>query len=412
MRLLSAISSTLTVFVFYQLGKRLFDKQLALVAAFLLAINPFHIIFAQEARMYTLFTLFSLLSAFYFWQAWHGHALQREQKKEWIYFTVVTILAFYTHSLAFLNLLALNCFALLQFGSLKKQWKPWLMAHLAIVVAFFPWAFVILQQTTRLGSEFVAGTGSPLMLLTAVYLFLFGTALPAAVAPIALIVSVTLIAFALLGLRYRQRADSEPLLFVGLLFLVPVVGLFIISFIQPIFVERRLLPASLGLYLFVAWGIVRANPRKLNMALGTLLGGLMSMSLFAYYANPAAQKIPMREVVEAVSEQIEDGDTIIHATDTSALAFILYAPTLPNHFLAGDPDYLAGTNRGRAQRIAGLIPVERETAVFDKSRIWLIITFDHNIEYQQQKIAEFDTTYIRSDTQNVGGVDIILYTIP
>jgi mannosyltransferase len=54
---LSALCSTLAVPVFYAGVRRLTDRPTALIATFILAISPFHIRYAQEARMYGLLTL-------------------------------------------------------------------------------------------------------------------------------------------------------------------------------------------------------------------------------------------------------------------------------------------------------------------------------------------------------------------
>ena len=64
-RTLSALCSTLAVPVFYAGIRRLTDRPTALIAAFILAISPFHIRYAQEARMYGLLTL-AVAAALYF----------------------------------------------------------------------------------------------------------------------------------------------------------------------------------------------------------------------------------------------------------------------------------------------------------------------------------------------------------
>lgn len=55
-RLLSALLGTGTIPVIYLIGKRLSGALVGLTAAVFLALSPFHIYFAQEARMYTLLT--------------------------------------------------------------------------------------------------------------------------------------------------------------------------------------------------------------------------------------------------------------------------------------------------------------------------------------------------------------------
>ena len=56
-RLLSALVSTLNVPVLYRLARRLAGWRVGLLAATLLAFSPFHVQFAQEARMYALLCL-------------------------------------------------------------------------------------------------------------------------------------------------------------------------------------------------------------------------------------------------------------------------------------------------------------------------------------------------------------------
>ena len=63
-RLLSAVGGIAGVGAIYVFGKHIFNKQAGLIAAFLLAINDFHIAASQEARPYTLFVLFAII-AFY-----------------------------------------------------------------------------------------------------------------------------------------------------------------------------------------------------------------------------------------------------------------------------------------------------------------------------------------------------------
>lgn len=55
-RLLSVLFGVATIPVIYLIGKRLSSPVVGLAAAVLLAFSPFHIRFAQEARMYTLLT--------------------------------------------------------------------------------------------------------------------------------------------------------------------------------------------------------------------------------------------------------------------------------------------------------------------------------------------------------------------
>ena len=63
-RLVSSLAGIGGVYVIYLLGKEIFNKNVGLMAAFLLCFNDFHIYYSQEARPYTLFLL-TVVFSFY-----------------------------------------------------------------------------------------------------------------------------------------------------------------------------------------------------------------------------------------------------------------------------------------------------------------------------------------------------------
>ena len=62
LRFTSAFAGLLVVPLIYVLGRLLFDARVGIVAAALLAFNPFYIWHAQEARMYGMLAAFSIAS--------------------------------------------------------------------------------------------------------------------------------------------------------------------------------------------------------------------------------------------------------------------------------------------------------------------------------------------------------------
>ncbi len=61
-RLYSAILGIISLYAIYLLGKELLNKRIGLIAAFILAVNYFHLYYSQDARPYILLLLFSILS--------------------------------------------------------------------------------------------------------------------------------------------------------------------------------------------------------------------------------------------------------------------------------------------------------------------------------------------------------------
>lgn len=62
-RSFSAVLGVIGIFSIYKLGSELYSKQVGLLAALLLSINPFHLFFSQEARPYIVLLIFTV-SAF------------------------------------------------------------------------------------------------------------------------------------------------------------------------------------------------------------------------------------------------------------------------------------------------------------------------------------------------------------
>ena len=408
-RAVSFLFSTATIVMLYIVARRWFDERVAFVAALMLALNPFHVLFAQEARMYALLAFLVLAAFFFFQRAW-----QLDRMQDWGLFGGLMTLAFYTHNLAFLNLFAVDVFALTQLTIWRKQWRGLLVAHLFIAGAFLPWLAILIQQVTRVQSSFWGTMPSVFNLLTVEYLLLFSNVLPIWSVPIALFVALAILVLAIWAAVRRIRhngADAPSLLFILIIFGVPVLGLFALSFIRPMFVERTLLPASFGLYLLLAWTLARARPRALHLVLGAMIIVGMLVALPNYYFNPDMQKPPMRQAATTLVSQFHSTDGVAHTSDSSALAFEYYAPQLQNQFLAGDPDYSNETTRGRSGRIAGLEPVELNVIVSGHARLWLVVALDHNIDHQKSQVRMMDDKFKRLDHQTVGGIDLLLYEV-
>ena len=125
------------------------------LACVLLATSAYHVWYSQEVRMYTLGAGLGLLAA------WSLSRVQptatppdqgnhRTSSRYWLLYGVAAVVGLYTlYYVAFL-LLALN---LLWFGQsvMRRQspsWRPWLLTHLAMLLAYAPWLPIAWRQAT------------------------------------------------------------------------------------------------------------------------------------------------------------------------------------------------------------------------------------------------------------------------
>ena len=99
-RLLSVLMSLAVVPVVYCIGKEVFSQRVGIMAALLLAINPFDIRYAQEARSYSLFVLLVSVSFLAFF-----HCLKQPDRFWSVCYVLSTALALDAHFFAALAVL-------------------------------------------------------------------------------------------------------------------------------------------------------------------------------------------------------------------------------------------------------------------------------------------------------------------
>ena len=155
-RLLSVLIGTATVPLLYAAGRRLSGHRGGLLAAFLLAISPFHIYYSQEVRMYGLVTLFGV-AALTFATQWDARE-RYPGLKPWVGYVLAATAALYTAYYAAFLLLALNLYVLIRWlrsrtESAQREGRPlhglvawlapqpiaWLGAQLTVLLLFLPW---------------------------------------------------------------------------------------------------------------------------------------------------------------------------------------------------------------------------------------------------------------------------------
>ena len=158
-RLLSVLIGTATVPLLYVIGRQLLGDKGGLLAAFLLAVSPFHIYYSQEVRMYGLVTLLGLAASFFALQWKLG--IGDWGRGTWLAYVLAATAALYTQYYAAFLLLALNLVVLIHWLRLPflrgrgkrevgaspgggrerrvREILPWLGAQIAVAILYMPW---------------------------------------------------------------------------------------------------------------------------------------------------------------------------------------------------------------------------------------------------------------------------------
>lgn len=145
-RFISAIFGILSILFLYLLLSEMFEIEVGLIAAFLLAINPFHIGFSMEARMYVLLSLESLIGFYALYKAIDD---DKGSYTWWILFMLMCVLGIYTHNFFFFVLLAFAFIFFLLLIPTENKIGKFLMGVLCALVtgvSYIPWIGNFLKQ--------------------------------------------------------------------------------------------------------------------------------------------------------------------------------------------------------------------------------------------------------------------------
>ncbi|HEV7217030.1 MAG TPA: glycosyltransferase family 39 protein [Chloroflexota bacterium] len=273
LRWLSTAGDVLSVALLYVLARRLGGPLLGVVAALLLALAPYHIWNAQDARMYTLAT--ACAGAAVYW-AWRLLLASPPQRRDALAYVLAMLLALYTHYYSLYVLALVNAFAVPTLAAQRgpaygrqapvravwsRRLRLWAAAQTAVALLYTPWLVYAWQTLTT----YHGNAGSPTLpnaLRDAARTFALGFDLPQRFASPLLplyVVALTLGVVALLRLPHGRPA--VVLLLLWLLF--PIGAIWYGSRTRPIFDVRYLIEASPPFYLLLALPAVwwRRRPR-------------------------------------------------------------------------------------------------------------------------------------------------------
>ena len=145
-RAFGALAGTLTIVPIYLWGKALFGRRAGFLGALLLAVNPYHVWYSQEVRMFPWAVLFVVASLLAFWRLMHGGGWGW-----WVGHTVLTGLTFHLHYYVGWIVLVENCFYLGWLWHRKgnilarqawPQLRSWLLDQLGVCILTLP-AFAV-----------------------------------------------------------------------------------------------------------------------------------------------------------------------------------------------------------------------------------------------------------------------------
>lgn len=303
-RSLSLVGFVLATCLMVEWGALLFKKHwLALFLPLFFFLNPMLLYYAFEVRTYAWYTLFATLALFSY------------ANKKWRWFIVTATLAFYTHTyfLPFLAALGIHWIVSdlwgkrLRIATLMKSMQ--LRAFLAIGVLMSPWLIRVLQQTARLKSSWYYPVNWQLVQSVLGNMFTGYEGTPWYGWAYTRILSVIILVF--LGGMLLDKTHRKRNLLIGLFTIIPLGITVGISFVKPLFVNRYLIPVTVGEVLGITLAIAAIRNSLIQKAIAALL--LIGVLWVNWWFPPQHPKLPIRDTFEQVNMLMKDNDTVLAA---------------------------------------------------------------------------------------------------
>lgn len=331
-RSLPVLISLLAFPAVYWLCLELFKSPLTgWMAVALLAVSPFHLLFAQESREYSLWTVLTLLSsAILLWSC------RVNTKLSWAAYAGAVAIGFYSHLSFVLVAIAHGIYILIvEKFRLTKRLISYVLASCLGVLAFLPWLPVIIHSSDRLPQLLAKNGGKPLAFFIERWSInisdiFIDTDFSHRGKRLLIAAILALILYSIYFLW--QNATKKAFLFVFLLIGVTAVFVIAPDFIHHSFrsiTSRYLIPAYLGIQIAVSYlfstqitAVSSATKQQFwRLILAALLsGGGLSCTLIAQsetwwnkgssYYNPQVARIVNQESQPLIISNARTGEIL------------------------------------------------------------------------------------------------------
>ncbi|EJM18199.1 hypothetical protein PMI22_03281 [Pseudomonas sp. GM21] len=384
-RCLSALPGIATVWLGVWLMDMIATRRAALLAGFLLALLPTAVRYSQEVRMYSLLGLWLIGAtiALVYW------IRQPRRTRYLAAYVLLMSAAFYTHYFTALcvmcHWLYLGLIRVLPGYRLRSIQRPdWWLANVAIVLLFLPWVpnlIDLIQHMDQLKANGDVGWASSVTfssLPSMIWSLLTqddGENLPPLIfiaLPLALLV-ITGVALAL------DRSVIRGSVLLVIYTALPMLLVFGVSFISPVFIERYLTAYALGVPMIVALAVDRlySGWRVLALAVLVLFASIELVGLKNNASVDPDNQIDV--VIDYVNRHFVDGDRIVTSDMLWYLPYVYYNRAATQPLLYTPPLANGGSSRPNAYGFGTLVTQDIFLDRLDSlpkgtRRVWLIGT--------------------------------------
>jgi len=351
------------------------DREMALWAGALLAVNPFHVWLSRTARPYSMLFVLALLISYFFLLLLRGS----RSRAMWVGFTISSMVAYSTHFTAVALPAAQYILFAFMLRDKHKLFRRWIVAQAVAAAPALFWVYIVLRQPMKIASEWIPRPGLRDIPLTVWNLTLgYDGVFKWYMVPGLMIATLGLV----LGMGYavnERRQNTRNFLWFWVI-VVAIVPVFLMSrYIVSIYVDRYFTVLLPGMLLLVIWGWRHYSRQVWRVALAVMIATGMYVVLFSFY-DGSYRRSDWRQAADFVAERYQPGDVILLERDNTFEAF--------NHYYSVNPHVINSPVKSKIVLLAET--PDTTTIEQTATRIWAVYRDPNEDVHRMGLMPDFD----------------------
>ncbi|MBL7196807.1 MAG: glycosyltransferase family 39 protein [Candidatus Omnitrophica bacterium] len=328
LRFPSLLFSLACIPVIFLLGKELFNKSAGLYASLIIALSPFHLWYAQEARPYSIMVFFGLLSAYF-----QTLFMKREQNKFLYFYAISSICGLYSNY-HYIFLLITQLLWCLIFSGKRWSLKRFIVS-ISILFVFAPQLTKFWYKLLYIRKGFWLPSPDWKSFLITIENFSLGYNSHQVTYFIFDILSLTLFIAAIWFIKQKKELRKE-FIFCSTLFIFPLLLAFIFSkTVTSVYLDRALIAFSPYYYLILGLGISAFRKKILRFFVITSILSILTVGIYGFVEDwmplPPSHhmgtclKKPVKPAVEFIKSNSGPNDIIAFTRESIMPQFLFYS---------------------------------------------------------------------------------------
>ncbi|MFN8472950.1 MAG: glycosyltransferase family 39 protein [Anaerolineae bacterium] len=406
LRFPSVVWGCLGIPLIYQLGRQLFGPRVGIVAALLLAVNPFNIWYSQDARMYSQLTTLSIAALLLL-----RRAVVTGRRWAWVGYAAAATAALYTHLYAAIPLAAATVYGATWLyttpSGTRRRRRTFLLTQAIVGVLLLPWLWRLVDMVEAI-DESVNPDLTP-SLVEFARLYVFGNTLPGGVTVWLGGAALALFAVGLVSLtrQWFSPAMRPAIVLAWASVVLPAAAMVVIQ-VSDVGFHPRYFSGVEGVYILtLAVGAVALTRRRQALGAATLAFVLAAtvFSLTLFYTDPTYAKASYTDYLTHI---------LANAGPKDALPIKGASQTKAERYAGDRLDRIVNLSGRVAQRPQAQVEGMVGEIAAEHRVVWLAIQYPEGPGYVKDWLDEHGYQVQRDqvDDIEVDDIEVYAYTFP